>query len=1011
MTFAKGFLQSFIFVFMVSLLVVFVFLSWYQNDQAVKNAEIIKNQNQQLISKGYVNAQNWVNHMVQNTLFLASQQSLSEFSEEKRISYLQNQFSSFIRYHKELMQVRFIGNDGFEKVRVNREGDNIVVVPKNALQNKSHRDYFIESSKLNNQSIFISEFDLNIEFGRIEVPIKPTIRIASPVFDKQDNRIGLIVINFNGNYLLEQLTGINKFGNQKLWLVNQKGDWLIPPDGARSFGRLLGFEKDTVEKSFPGLAKRLFSDQKQDGTWEEAGYFMEVRQIDLLEDGDLLDENSVVNKSGHFELIASLPKPEPWYWHIFESDADIKLLMNLFVSQLLLSLLIAYIWSLKRYTDKKLMSQNYLIRSFFDYSPQAMFTFNEDGEVTSKNHQSIVFLKLVELVPENMPLDFWSTEGRKNIWQEVASKPKLDVDTTRQFSLELRGERRVYECQCFVIDRGYHFSPLIAVTIKDISSYKQLEAELQDQGSQLKAILDTAPDAIIMSDEEGRITLTNHRAQEIFKISEEQFLKTRIDDLVPSPSSSIHHSLREQFYKNPYSRMMSDGMVVHAKDSGGRIFDVEISLNKVVLHGVGYVLSIVRDVTNRVKLEQQLRQNQKMEAMGQLTGGIAHDFNNLLTTIQGNIELSTMLLEKSELNKSKVVNCLDTAMSASQKASRLTRRLLSFSRKEAKRLDVMHVSQYLQQELTLIQSALGKLIELHFFPNNDIWPIEVDPEEFMSSIVNLATNARDAMDKGGDVFIEMNNVSIVEQSESLSQKNIPVGDYVVLSFSDRGPGIAPEIIDSIFEPFFTTKSKNRGTGLGLAQVFAFTSQSKGHIRVYSELGVGTSFKFYFPKSSKDFSEVIKLQETSETQNSVPTPPAIESQGLELSKPSEVNHGRVLVVDDEVDVMSVAKAYLEYAGYEVVTADSGKMALEVLEKEHFDLIITDVIMPGMTGFELLEEVEKRFPDLPSIVCSGFSEELLKQYGEKEEGLKVLDKPYSRVQLIGLVEKILNSEENN
>lgn len=1010
MTFAKGFLQSFIFVFMVSLLVVFVFLSWYQSNQAIKTAEILKTQNQQLIAKGYVNVKNWVNHMVQNTLFLASQQPLSEFSRENKITFLQNEFSSFIRYHKELMQIRFIGNDGYEKVRVNREGDNIVVVAQNALQNKSKRDYFIESNKLKKESIFISEFDLNVEFGRIEVPIKPTIRIATPVFDSQENRIGVIVINFNGNYLLEQLTGINKVKNQKLWLANQKGDWLVPPDGARSFGRLLGFDRDVVDTSFPGLAKQLLSSQKIDGAWEEAGYLMEVKQIDLLKQGALENVSSVVNKSGHFELIASMPQPEPWYWHI--SDSDMTLLVNLFISQLLLSILIAYIWSLKRHTDKKLLNQNYLIRSFFDYSPQTMFTFNEDGEIISKNHQSIVFLKLVELVSEDMPLDFWSIEGRKKIWQEVASKPKLDAETTMELSLDLRGERHVYESQCFVIDRGYHFSALVAVTIKDISSYKKLEEDLQDQSSQLKAILDTAPDAIIMSDEEGSITLTNHRAQEIFKISEKQFLKTRIDDLVPSPSRSIHHTLREQFYKNPHSRMMSEGMVVHAQDSGGRLFDVEISLNKVVLHEVGYVLSIVRDVTHRVKLEQQLRQNQKMEAMGQLTGGIAHDFNNLLTTIQGNIELSTMLLEKTELDRSKIVNCLDTAMSASQKASRLTRRLLSFSRKEAKRLDVMHVSQYLQQELALIQSALGKLVELHFFPNNDIWPIEVDPEEFMSSMVNLATNARDAMDKGGDVFIEMNNVSIVEQSESPTQKNIPIGDYVVLSFSDRGPGIAPEIVDSIFEPFFTTKSKNRGTGLGLAQVFGFTSQSKGHIRVYSELGVGTSFKFYFPKSSKALSEVIRMQETSVPQTSTPsTPPAIDSQNLDLSKPSEGGHGRVLVVDDEIDVMSVAKAYLEYAGYEVTTANSGKLALEILEREQFDLIITDVIMPEMTGFELLEEVEKRFPNLPSIVCSGFSEELLKQYGDQKQSLKVLDKPYSRVQLIGLVEKVLNSEENN
>jgi nitrogen-specific signal transduction histidine kinase/CheY-like chemotaxis protein len=391
-------------------------------------------------------------------------------------------------------------------------------------------------------------------------------------------------------------------------------------------------------------------------------------------------------------------------------------------------------------------------------------------------------------------------------------------------------------------------------------------------------------------------------------------------------------------------------------------------------------------MTDRIQLEQQLRQAQKMEAIGQLTGGIAHDFNNILAVIIGMTEcLAASLKDNRQL--AAMVQEIDQA---AERGALMVKRMLAFARKQALEARVVDVNEAVARAAAMLGRTLGEDIALKTLLADGLWPSHVDPSQLEEALLNLAVNARDAMPKGGHLLIETENMHL-DEDYAAQNAGVAPGDYVAVTVTDTGTGMPPEIIERVFEPFFTTKEVGKGTGLGLSMVYGFVKQSRGHAMIYSEVGHGTSIKLYFPKAGP-----AALPQT--------------QQPAAASVKPDPRRGTILVVEDEPSVRQVAVNALEALGYHVRQAPDGKAALTILDGDgHIDLLFTDLIMPnGVSGEDLAKAARELRPGIKVLLTSGYSEEfvaLRRDYGGQE--CQLLTKPYRREKLARAIHDALNT----
>ncbi|MHB1012918.1 MAG: ATP-binding protein [Desulfobacteria bacterium] len=395
----------------------------------------------------------------------------------------------------------------------------------------------------------------------------------------------------------------------------------------------------------------------------------------------------------------------------------------------------------------------------------------------------------------------------------------------------------------------------------------------------------------------------------------------------------------------------------------------------------GFFVAVFDNITERRKLEEQLRQSQKMEAVGQLAGGIAHDFNNLLTVINGYAELlQNRIDEKSPLRGN-----VDEIRHAGDRAASLTRQLLAFSRRQVLQPKVLDLNGVISGLGTMLRRLIGEDIELRTLLRPELGAVLADPGQIEQVLLNLAVNARDAMSAGGTLILETDNV-VIDETFAKEHPAVVPGPYVLLAVSDAGTGIPREIRERIFEPFFSTKEKGKGTGLGLSMVYGIVKQSNGYISVYSEVGKGTTFKIYLPRVE---GEVQVLSSAS---------PAASLQSDET----------VLVVEDESSVQGVIERVLSGNGYRVLLAGEGSEALRV-SGEHegpIDLLITDVVMPGMGGREVASRLKTTRPGLRVLFISGYTENAISHHGVLDAGLAFLQKPFMSDALLRKVREVLD-----
>jgi two-component system cell cycle sensor histidine kinase/response regulator CckA len=401
--------------------------------------------------------------------------------------------------------------------------------------------------------------------------------------------------------------------------------------------------------------------------------------------------------------------------------------------------------------------------------------------------------------------------------------------------------------------------------------------------------------------------------------------------------------------------------------------------------GKDVVEVIAEDVTERRGLEEQFRQAQKMEAVGRLAGGVAHDFNNLLMVISGYIEVLLTQMVSGDPRRKKA----EAIQNATQRASVLTRQLLAFGRKQVLELKVIDLNAVVVDMARLIEPLIGEDVELILLPAGDLGRTKADAGQIEQVIMNLAVNARDAMPNGGKLIIQTSNVEL-DGAYRRGHVSIQPGPYVMLAVSDTGCGMDGETLSRIFEPFFTTKEKGKGTGLGLSTVYGIIKQSGGYIFAYSEVGRGTTFKIYLPQ-------------------------LLDAQGEEASSPahpSNAGHHQgtetLLVVEDEESVRELLRESLEAKGYKVVAASRGDEALSLANNHQIDLMLTDVVMPGMSGKELAKKILELHPEVKVLFLSGYTEDAIVHQGVLDAGTAFLQKPFTLDALGCKVREVLESQ---
>jgi PAS domain S-box-containing protein len=508
------------------------------------------------------------------------------------------------------------------------------------------------------------------------------------------------------------------------------------------------------------------------------------------------------------------------------------------------------------------------------------------------------------------------------------------------------------------------------------------EQALRAQQQFLLQIVNANPHMIFVKNWDGRFTLANQAAAEIYGTTTEQLVGKRDADFNPN-REEVERFLQDdrEVMTSLQPRFIAEEPVTNPATGETRWFQtVKVAL-VAAEGGVPQVLGVATDITRRKQLEDQLRQSQKMEAVGRLAGGVAHDFNNLLTAILGHADL---LLEDATQHDGRRAD-LTEIKRAAERAAGLTRQLLAFSRKQILQPKVLDLNTVVTGMGTLLHRLIGEDIELRIVPAPGLGAVEADPGQLEQVILNLAVNARDAMPRGGKLTVETANVHL-DEAYARQRVGVQPGPYVLLAVTDTGVGMDEHVKAHVFEPFFTTKEQGKGTGLGLATVYGIVQQSGGFIWVYSEPGRGTAFKIYLPRK------------------------AASSQDLEPVPTREDSHagsGTILLVEDEEAVRKLASRVLEARGYTVLRAADGLQALDTVERHPgaIDLLITDVVMPRMSGRELADLVRPRRPATKVLYVSGYTDDAIVHHGVLDAGVMFLQKPFTPDSLARKVKEIL------
>jgi two-component system cell cycle sensor histidine kinase/response regulator CckA len=602
--------------------------------------------------------------------------------------------------------------------------------------------------------------------------------------------------------------------------------------------------------------------------------------------------------------------------------------------------------------------------------------------------------KLIEVNESFARMHGYSNEEMKNMNLHDLDTPETHQLARERISRVLAGEALTFEVEHY--HKNGHIFPLevsaclipsdgqstIQCFHRDITARRQAEEKTHE----LLSTLESVPNCIVVHDADGNILYANQNTFDLHGYSRDEFMALNLYQItVPVDEKLIAARVQELIDRGSISFE-----VEHIRKDGTTL-PLLINAKQATWGGKKVFLSVETDITEhkraaeeKVKLQDQLLQSQKIEAIGQLAGGVAHDFNNMLGVILGHAEIA---LDQVVPGQPIHADLLEIRKAA-QRSSDLTGQLLAFARKQTVSPKILKLNDTITGLLKMLQRLIGEDIHLNWLPDPALWPVKVDPSQIDQIMANLCVNARDAIPGVGKVTIETGNMSISEYY-CADHAGFEPGNYVMLSISDNGCGMDKEILAKLYEPFFTTKGAGKGTGLGLSTVYGIVKQNGGFINVYSEPDQGTTFRIYFPRYLGQAEQIQK-----------------ES----VSEPIMRGEETILVVEDEPSLLDLSKIILENQGYLVLTAGTPLDAIHIIEEYtgEIKLLMTDVVMPEMNGRELAKKILSRFPRLKCLFMSGYTANVIAHHGVLDEGVYFIQKPFSRKDLAAKVREVLDQK---
>jgi PAS domain S-box-containing protein len=628
-------------------------------------------------------------------------------------------------------------------------------------------------------------------------------------------------------------------------------------------------------------------------------------------------------------------------------------------------------------------------RGLLEAAPDAMVVVDQDGEIVLLNVQAEKQFgyRRDELVGQPV----------KNIIP-VGFAERLIADDLRSAAealaqqigtgIELSGRRKdgsEFPIEIMLSPLESAEGILVTAAIRNISVRKESEKHLAQMEAKYRGLLEAAPDAMVVVDQDGEIVLLNVQAEKQFGYRRDELVGQPVKNIIPVGFAErlIADDLRSA--AEALAQQIGTGIELSGRRKDGSEFPIEIMLSPLESAEGILVTAAIRNISVRKLAESQLLQAQKLESIGRLAGGIAHDFNNMLFAIHGYAELLAEDLtptNRASLDPDRALLSVDAISHAAERAAALTAQLLAFSHQQVISLNVLDLNAAVDGLEPMVRQLIGENMRLVVNLGDTAGHIRADAGQLDQILVNLVVNARDAMPDGGTVTIETGDV-LLDTPYATEHVDVRPGPYVLLVVSDTGIGMDRATREHIFEPFFTTKELGKGTGLGLATTYGIVHQAGGHIWVYSEPGLGSTFKLYFPR--------VDAPRTAE-------PP-------EVAATPAVGTGRVLVVEDEPVVRDMTTQMLTRSGYRVIAVADGAEAVARLARldEPIDVLVSDVIMPHMSGIELAEVVMDRYPDVGVVMLSGYTAQTLNLERVTARGATFVPKPVTSRQLVLAVQQ--------
>lgn len=903
-------------------------------------------------------------------------------------------------------QVRLLDQTGAEVIRIDNEGDSARVVIPSRLQNKSHRYYFTETTRLPPGGVFISPFDLNVEDNAIEYPIKPVIRFGTPVFDEKGQKRGVLILNYLGVNLLQSIKQDPQGAFCDLLLLNSDGYWLKGMTAEEEWGFMYADRmSSTLAQTDPELWQTISQSAAGQFMWQDnlvtftTVYPLASFGSSITETTDpaAIEQIDKESNSYHWKIVTQLPKNA-------QRSEMLPLLNMLLVVFTILTIIGAvgnWFYTLNALEKKeaeaalqkahdeleiRVQDRSKKLRQARDEMSERLKELRCMYGVTHSIHEfdnvNDILYRVVELIPPGWQypeitrgkITFDGMEYLSEPFQETEWKQSSDI-TVHHIH---RGTVEVYYLEARpdladgpFLEEERNLLEGIANTLAESMERREAEEALRKSEERLRTFLKNAPVILFAIDSDGNFTLSEGSGLKALGLKPGEIVGTSVFDLYRDTPQILADVKRAQTGEEFTSVVDVAGLVFETKylplhDESGEF---------------NGIIGVSSDITEKRKMEARSLRAQRMESLGTLASGIAHDLNNVLSPI-----LMSIQLLKTQSDGERSLRVLRGLEENTQRGAAIIRQVLTFARGVEGEKHDLHPKSIVKEIEAIVRETFPKNIVLQTHISEDLLQVNADPTQLHQVLLNLCVNARDAMPDGGTIKVQVENLSL-SRKEVAAYPGSEAGQYVCLQVSDTGVGIPESKLNRIFEPFYTTKEIGKGTGLGLSTVHTIVNNHNGFVNVYSEENKGTSFKVYLPASDVDEAKLSQI------------------------RPQDVLLGNgelILVVDDEVLIREIVKEALELSGYDVITANDGSDAIALYreKKDAVTTVIVDMNMPIMDGPATITSLRDMNPDVKVIATSGLPSSMAAG-GDKEISAQAfLQKPYSADLLLETVARVLS-----